>query len=791
MSSSEIAEAYMNWYYQKIQNKNYALVGNPNVRRRDILPKLRGERKYTIDITPSDIGVSNMVYMGFVLSPYPSAIVKKIDVSKVLAAGYYALTEDDLPPFDLYSPIAGTPAPPLLSHRVYYAGQPVAAVAAPSPAEVADAVRLVEVEYEPQPYVFDPIEATQPGAPVLFPPSNLVYTFSVKFGDVEEALSQASVVLSTEREFPNQNHTVTEPRGAVVYWKNGRLYVRAETVYPVGLVQVPLANYFGLPLSDVEVSVALGGFEDGMALGMGMGNKTTSWEIILAAVMAKKTGAAVKVFLDETTQILATGDRFGEKAFIKLGATADGTLTAIDIQLYVNEGALGTGWGSDTVGDLYNLYNVPNVNIQLYGVKTNAYSYSAPYRDVGESQAHFELETAIDELAAKLNMDPVQFRLKNARQLPNCVEPVMKLPYASCVLPDALLKGAEVFGWSSKWKGHGVPSKVVGSKRYGVGVALLNMAKGAISPPSTGQVQVNPDGTVYIYTGFTDHGAGGNTTIPIIVAEALGLTSLDNISVIAADTDLTTDTGGTYGSRTTPNSFGGTILAIQDLVTKWFPIVAKKLNTSPSNLVFGNNMIYDITNPSNSISFKDAAALLTAPIKGYGVWNETPYLQKYAFRVTGAKFVEVWVDVDTAEYKVDNFVSAIGMGQTIFYIGALHQLDGAFVQGIHQAFNEIIYNDPSKGLDRSGGYINPNFLDIPLPTIYENPDSRIPIMINQVNPTGPFGANGIAEGLLAGTSAAIANALSNALGGYRFKKLPIRIDDIVKALEWMKQNGLL
>ncbi|MHB2036398.1 MAG: xanthine dehydrogenase family protein molybdopterin-binding subunit [Nitrososphaerales archaeon] len=775
---------------------NYALVGNQNVTRRDILAKITGQRPYTSDIKPSNINASNMLYAGFIPSPYPHALIKSIDVSQAEAAGYVTLVGTELPPFELFS--NGRSYVPLARDRILFAGQPVAVVATPTANEVVDAIKLVNVEYEPLPYVFDAQEALTSSAPQLWPGGNVPSgsvaeggvpvpaSIHIELGNVDSALASADVVMTDMFETSIQQHFEIEPRGAVAYWQGGQLYLRASTQW-AWLMQVILANYFQMPLGDVTVSTSLGGYEDGGAIGCGFGNKTTGEEYILAAVLAKKAGAPVKFVHTRFSHALSTTNRWPLRGYVKLGAMKDGTLTAMDVQLYANVGAHGGSQGVDAASDFYNTYVCPNVRIDSVPVNTNAFSCGAFMRSVGEEQGHFIMESAIDELAQKLGMDPVQFRMQNMRTHANAVDPVAKKPYTTIAQPEALQQAMQAFNWSGMWKGWGAPSYSQGSIRRGVGVIVQNAGKGAPIPPSTSQVQVDPDGTVTVYIGLTDHGAGGNTTFPIVAAEALGLTSLSNVKLIQSDTQYTTNSSVTAGSQSTHNSHS-LLLAVQDLQTQWFPIVAQKLGATQSNLTFGNNQIYDSTNPSNSISFTAAAALLKQSIKGFGTWTIP---ENVAYRVTGARFAEVEVDTDTAQVTLVNHVFALGLGKTIFYKGAIHQMMGGSVMGLSSAIYEEFLNDPTQGLTYSGSYINPNFHDYEVPTIFENPDTATVIPVENNDPTGPFGATGIGENCVIGGDVVIANALSNALGGYRFHSTPIRIEDIVTAIQWMKSNGKL
>lgn len=767
------------------------MLGNPNVTNRDILARVTGERKYASDISASDIGAGSMIYMGLVTCPYPSAKVTKLDVSKAQAAGYATLTSSDLETYDYYA--GGRSWLPVTSDTVIYAGQPVAVVGAPTPNGVVDALNLVGVEYEPQPYVFDIEEALKPSAPQLWEGGNSLLPSAqhIAFGDINAGFQQSDETVEARFEAGFHQHFDLEPVNTTAYWNDEKLYVWKKSNYVFG-DQSSLAAYFGLPVSDVIVREALGG-NTNSAAGSMFGNSTGGDYDILAAVMSKKVGAPVKYVARRFDNALNSTARFPIRGYVKFGGTRAGKLMAMQVTLYFNFGARG-GAFIDGPDDFYNAYDVPNFQLDAYAGNTNSYGVGSAMRDVGESQCHFIMESAVDMLAEKLGIDPVTFRQNNIRQGSNVVDPVAKTQYAEIVEPETLNQAVSAFNWTSKWKGWGTPSSVNGTKRRGVGIAYTSNNKGGSAPPSTGQIQVNPDGSVILYSGEVDQGAGTSTTVALIGASAIGLTSFDNVTYISGDTSVNTDTQGTYGSLGTRTGGEGMVAAAQELGKQWFPIIAAKLapGTQASNLAFGNNTIYDTTNPSNSMSFKDAAALLTQPLKVFG--NGTPVVFagfSKAHRVTGAKLVEVEVDTDTADVRVVNSVSALDIGRIIWYKGAVAQNEGGFIGlGIGSGLYEETIHDITTGLDWSGSYLNPNYNDNKVPTIMETPDTHTPVLVESIHDqTGPFGAKGMGEPSLTGTGAAIANALSNALGGYRFSKLPIRREDIVAALESMQKSG--
>jgi CO/xanthine dehydrogenase Mo-binding subunit len=779
-------------------NNPLALVGNPNINRRDIMRKITGKSTYTYDINPSSLGLSplytSMLYMGLITCPYPHATIKKIDTSKAEAAGYVVLTYKDLPPYSYWS-TSGRARTPLTSTTVMYPGQPVVAVAAPTTDQVEDAINLISVEYEPLPWINDAEEALSPDAIQLWPGGNspasgfqqetgpIPATIHVESGDVNAAFSAADVTLGPIRlDSQLEQHYEFEPWAVVAQWTGSQtLTVRLSSEFADNDKNT-IAAYFGLPASNVIVTTGMGGNEGGAVMGMALGDKIGGEHIAITAAMAKKAGLPVKYGPTRMNQAEIMTHRFPIRGYISLAAKNDGTFTGFKITMYVNSGAYGGSEGSDAVSDFVNLYNVQNYVVNVYPVNTNSYHLASSMRDVGESQGHWIMENAVDQLAQNLNLDPVLFRAKNMRAGMFPIDPTNGFPYSGYGMPAAFNKAVDIFGWSTKWQGWGKVN-LNGTTLTGWGLALMNSQKGSLSPPITGQIQVNPNGTITAFSGLSDHGAGGNTTLAILAAESVGLTdpTLSQVTMVQSDTSQTTPTGVTAGSRSTRVGGMAFIAAAKDLGRQWFPIVAKKLGVPANTLTFGNDMIYQIGNPSVGMKFKDAAALLSAPLKGSGSFTPPSGV---SYRVGGVKFFEVQVDIETAEVHVTNYTSSMDIGKVVFPKGATSQSHGGFFMGLGESLLTERWIDPTTGRD-----LNPNFHDFRIPTIMELPDVINTVWEEYNDPVGPYGAKGIGENVIICYSPAIANALSNALGGYRFDHLPISKVDIVDALTWMRSQN--
>ena len=525
-------------------NGPFKLIGNRNVTRLDLLPKVTGTKKFASDINPVDVGVSvtsGFIYMGLVTSPYSSAMIKKIDTSKAEAAGFVTLTTNDtdfLPPNTFYSTSGNRLRGPLAYPQVRFAGQPVAVVGALSPDLVNDAINLVDVEYEPLPTVFDVEEALTPNAPVLWPGGNspngtiTKYTLPppstnlIQIGDADTALAQADTIVT----LPAMNtqfaqHLPLEPTTIVVQWAPGNL-VNIWGNTAGSNMQSSIANYFMIPTANITQRVGLGGSSGG-SLGGGFGNNDALYEeAVLAVALSKKAGMSpVKFVFTRFGNTLATRTRWPYRGYVTIAAK-NGLISALKAVLYVNSGATAGVVSTSFLVDYYEDYNIPNVNITTYSANTNAINQPAYQRDVGITQNDWMMETAVDMLAEKLNVDPATFRLNNLRTagytdtVTGAVYPdtafasTTGYAFSGYGQPATHLKTMRAFNWSGRWKGWRIPSntptnsgKTLGSgkKLRGVGIAVNNGDPSRMGS-SLGNISVSPTGVITMYVGGAGSG---------------------------------------------------------------------------------------------------------------------------------------------------------------------------------------------------------------------------------------------------------------------------------------------
>jgi xanthine dehydrogenase YagR molybdenum-binding subunit len=501
------------------------------------VPKVDGyERVSGTAVFPHDVSLPDMLHGAILRCPHAHAKVKKIDTGKAeKMPGVRAVLTGDSPGADMpWYQRRGQFSGRLFDSHCRHEGEEVAAVAAETPLQAFDAIRAIEVEYEVLPFVIDDEAALDPSAPAVQDGGNLVGEPSVRErGDLETGFAEADVVVERTYRTACEIHAPMEPHGSVARWDGNKLTVW-DTTQGVYSVQQGMAQAMGLPLANVRVI--------GHYMGGGFGAKLEVGKYtVYAALMAKTTGRPVKIFLPREDCFLATGNRPGNKMTVKIGAKEDGTLTAIDYKSLGSTGAY--PYHAGTSGQAAYLYTCPNMRTEDTTVHTNA-GKARPMRAPGYPQCAWALEQAMDELAQKLEMDPIDLRLKNIAEVLQVEE---GRPFTSNQLAECLRKGAAEFGWATARARTETDSHL----RRGVGVAACFWGY-AGGPPSTVIVKLFSDGSVNLNMGASDIGTGTKTWAAMIVAEELGV-AVDQIQIEHADTATTQYATSSGGSKTVPS----------------------------------------------------------------------------------------------------------------------------------------------------------------------------------------------------------------------------------------------
>lgn len=750
------------------------LVGKP-VPVVDGVAKVTGQAKYANDIT-----LPGQLYAKTLRSPHPHANIVRIDTSqaKALPGVEAVLTADDMPPTTFLRPLDYGPV--LNKDRVRLVGDAVAVVAAVDEDTAKKALELIEVEYEPLPFVLDPEEAAKPNAPQLYDEGNIAIGSGPQGepsrlvrGDVEQGFAEADRVFEQRYTTGHQVNSSPGMRSCVCQWVGDQLimWINAQgTSTP----RNETAWRLGIPASKVRL---ISEYSTG---GYGSGNHasgTNNWKIA-AAVLSRVTGKPVKMeFTREEELILGMG-RHPHVSYLKMGVKNDGTLTAIDARCFVDTGAHGDYRVlTDAMGTYYtNSFRTPNARFEGIVVTTNQPS-AREMRSFASPQAHFAMSTMLDEIAHELEMDPVDLYLKNAIKAgdPWTTE-FGDLELASSGMEECLIKGAEVFGWRELRQKYPIEEN---GKARGIGLGVTT--QGGVQNRSSAVIEVNPDGTVTVREGAGNMGNAAHTTMAQIVGEVLGYTTMDDIRVVFGDSDKTPHDNFSYGSRTALCTGLAFQRAAEDARRQLLELAASRLEVEPEELDMLDKRIFVKDNPDTGVTFSEllASMLLSgsdfAEMTVVGRGNSDLLISSQQSTSIAAHFVEVEVDKITGDVRVLRAVCACDMGRALNRMVVEGQIIGAFVQGLGFAFGENMMLDKPTGIP-----VTFSWLDYKLVTAPDMPEVT-PIIVESIDPQGPFGAKGLGETNLATPAPAIGNAIFNAVG-VRIRELPFTPEKIIAAL---------
>jgi CO/xanthine dehydrogenase Mo-binding subunit len=722
--------------------KTFRFIGQPQPRI-DGPERVTGRAAYT-----SDIHLPGMLYARTLRSPYPHARLKNISLSQaealpgVRAILYYQNIPD----------IAWWNDTRLLEPVLRYAGDEVAVVAADSIDIAEDALQLVRVEYQELPFIIDPEEALRPGAPRVHPSGNLVgKTRGQERGNLARGLAEADVILEETFRTQSALHNCLESHGAVANWDGDELTVW-ESTQAIQSVREELAEAFNLPLNKVRVICRY--------MGGGFGSKqyTGKWSL-LAALLSRRTARPVYLMLDRREENLATGNRAPTVQHLKIGARRDGTLTAIDLKVTVAIGAY--GWRSAIVeGPAQVMYVCPNVRTEVRSVFTNT-GPARSFRGPGYVEGAFPLESLMDELAVRLQLDPVTLRLKNLASF----DQNSGRPFSANNIEECYRRGAEKIGWQAARKANG-------TRRPGVGMASQTWDGGG-GPPAYAWVKMNTDSTLEVIVGSQDIGTGTKTVFAQIAAEELGV-SPEEVTVRLGDTLTGPYDPVSWGSMTVSSVGPAIRQAAIDVRNQVREIASEFLNVPSSQVELKEGQIYVKDKPR--LKLNDLTGEI-GDVTILGKGSREPNQTDFKVRTFGAQFAEVEVDTLTGEVKVLHIVTVHDFGRVINPLGGRNQAEGAMVQGTGFALTEGRSVDAQTGI-----VLNPNLEDYLVPTILDNGGLDHIFIDSPDNRANNLGAKGLGEPAMIPTAPAIANALANAIG-VRFLSLPITRDKVLEGLQ--------
>lgn len=752
----------------------YTMIGQ-RIPKLDAVRMVTGEAKY-ID----DMKLPGMLFGKVLRSPHPHAKILRVDTSAAekLPGVKAVITAEDTEKVK-FCHLPVTPNKMALNDdRVRFIGDEVAAVAAVSVDKAAEALKLINVDYEVMPAVFDPQEAMAPGAPQIHEDceNNVAGHFIREFCDIKKGFDEADYILNDRFSTPVIPACTIEPHGCIASFdSSGTLTFWVTTQSPVNY-QRALSQVLKIPQNKVRVIRTF--------VGGAFGNKSVILpQDPIAAFLAKKAGKPVKIINTREEEFTTSRGRYAMVVHLKTGVKKDGMITAREAKIITNNGAYNnkaTGITALTCNRIGNLYRVPSSRTEAFIVYTNN-QYGGALRGWGGPQAHFAVESQMDIIAERLGMDPLDFRLRNANQ-PGDLTP-WGWTISSCGLTECLKTAAEKIGWEKKRKQSGP---------RGVGIAsVLHTGAGSAGTHGAGNfaevlLKLNPDGSINAVLGESDIGQGSDTVIAQIIAEVLGV-EVEDITITTNDTDVTPPTMGTWGSKVTFITGNAAKLAAEDVKAQLLKAALEILNQDEiADLIVSDGRIHGKYSPQESVSIQDAALYCVKkfgkPITAKAVYeppNTSPpdpktgygnYCPTYSF---GAQAAEVEVDLEAGKIKVLRVVAAHDLGRAINPMLAEGQIQGGVAMGIGFALCEGAKWDNGKVLNQNfSTYKILNSTQMPVLSEY---------LLETHDPLGPFNAKGIGEMPAIPTAPAIANAVYNAIG-IRMKDLPMTPDKLLRAI---------
>jgi CO/xanthine dehydrogenase Mo-binding subunit len=708
-----------------------AVVGRPAVRQ-DGLARVRGEARYT-----ADLQFPGMLETAVLRSPHAHARVARIDLAPALALpGVRAA----LGPGEANG----------LEEEAGFAGAPVAAVAADTFEQAHAALAAIEIEWELLDVVLDHDVAVAreqlTGEPVEY-----------TRGDFEQALAQADVVVEGTYRTAVVLHNSMETHQSVCRWVGDTLEVYISTQYIWG-VRSAVAETLGLPGDKVRVVCEF--------MGGGFGSKNDPGEYTyIAAEIAKRTGRPVHCALTRREENTAAGNRNATVQKLTVGATSDGTIVALGGE-FIN--AVGwSGWSSGTDGPMHMLYACDNVRTVRYGAKLNTPPMKA-FRAPGFVEGTFGLESLIDELAAKLDVDPLELRRKNYATSNDGT------PYSSKNLMKCYALAQK--HWDRRQE---VRAKSNDTWKYGVGMAS-QIWYGGGGPPSYAWARVTSDGRLSVITAMQDIGTGTRTVMAQIAAEELGV-PLDRVEVVLGDSARGPYATLSAGSSTTPSVGPAVRAAAADVKRQLIEIAAQRHHLEERVLDIKDGKVVSADGNLSQPLEELVGLLENAQILGKGARGPNP--AGMSVLTFGVQVVEVAVDVETGEIRVERVAAAHDVGRIINPLGARSQVEGGIIQGIGHTLSE------QRLMDLETGRILTTSLDAyRMPTIADVPEIVCEFVDEPDAHLTSLGSKGLGEPPIVPLAAAIANAIRDATGA-DVHELPITREEMLRALREAEKNA--
>ena len=726
--------------------------------RVDSLEKVLGKPVYTADLIPK-----GTVYAKLFHSSIPHGVIKRMElgVAKAHPGVLGVLTWRDIPGLNESSAIL--PDRQLFADSIVRSTADImGAVVAETQPAASEAVAKVKVDYEPLPAIFDPLEALKPDAIKLHPKGNIARQMKIRKGNVEEGFSKSDVVLEKTYRTQFQDATPLEPEMGLAMPEDGGVKVIGSMQSPHH-TQAAVAKVLKLPPEKVRVIQAVTGGA------FGPKSDETPFDVCsTAALAAMKYRRPVFCGLDREESMVMHTKRHPFVISHKTGVTSDGMLMADESRIVGDTGAyasLGVFVIVRATFHTVGAYEVPNVKADSFLVYTDN-TYTGSLRGFGGPQAIFAMESQMEELARKLGIDPLEFRMKNML-VPGKKNATSAVMDSSCGLPQCVEKVVASSDYRRKAPLYG---KQRGGLRRGLGIALL-MHGNSLGPEGNDygavHMEIHSDGTVSVGTGLTEYGTGAISGMMQVASSILGV-PLARFKLERPDTSKHRESGPTVASRVVVIGGNASMIAAQKLKAKLVPLAAEMMKADADDVSIADGVAFKLSKPSVSVKWDDLVAeayrkgvdlkddgFFMAPAAPWDteVGQGTPYVQ-YTW---GALIAEVEVDTETGYYRVLGVHAAYDVGKAVNPGGVLGQIYGGTVQGLGYAMMEEL-------LHKDGQVVNPNLGDYYIPTSMDIPAEFKAFIVEVPGPLGPFGAKIIAEPPIVLPGPAIRNAVLNATG---------------------------
>ena len=764
-------------------NVDFKVVGRAHAKV-DGLAKATGAAVYADDIV-----LPGMLHAKTLRSPHAHAKIRRIDVSKARALkGVHAVIKGDAMPIK-YGVIPWTPDENALAvDKVRFIGDPVAAVAAIDEDTANAALKLIEVEYELLHAFFDPHESLVRAEPAIHEgrkEGNISKSVQLEFGAVETALAGADVVVEDAYFFHGSTHAPIEPHCAVATYSPEGVLTLWSATQITHYVHRALARVLELPAHRIRVIQP--------CLGGAFGGKSDPFSLeFCVAKLAMLTGRAVKMLWTREEVFYAHRGRHPMYLHYRSGATKDGKLTGVDAKILIDGGSY-SSFGLVTTyysGQLLTgPYHFPTYRFDSTRVFTNK-PPCGPKRGHGSVQPRFAFEVQLDQLAEKLALDPIEIRRRNFQG------DFTRTVNGQRVTSNGFLQCLDEVERASGWKAR---RGKLGPGR-GLGVAGSMYISGTNYPvypndmPQAGvQLKVDRSGLVTVFTGGNDIGQGSNSMCAYIVAEELGI-PLERIRVVAADTDLCPVDLGAYSSRVTFMVGNATIDACRKLREKLVAAVAEKWQCAPSRVRLIEGLVIDLDDTSRSLTSVEAFHLAETKfdtLGSTGSYNTPKLGGDYRGGTIGASpaysftahVVDASVDTETGRITVHDVWIAHDCGRALNPMIVAGQMEGSAYMGLAEALYE------EHDVNRFGLHRGPSLLDYRLPTSLDTPEFRA-LIVESIDPEGPYGAKEAGEGPLHPCLPALSNAIYDAVG-IRLKHLPFTPAKVLAALRAKQESAPL